>query len=431
VRQIYLDNDNPRHDPIDNEAEVIAHLVGDEKVIRLARDIAEHGLSPIDVFAVMPHPKMKGSYVVLEGNRRLCALKLLKDPDKAPKESHRKVLRALAQKASSVPTSIEACEFPDRGAARIWLARRHEGAQDGVGVRNWTTGQIARFNKTGDRPSNPNVQATELLEYAVKAKLISKQEHDRISVTTLTRFLSNPVFRSAIGLTSGKNLEIHARPADFNRVVERFLKDAITRGSDVHSRTSKSDREAYARKLQKQGLTPPAESHAVTLDPATGQPRAGAGTTIASPRNNKSPDKRSRVIPSDFSVHLKDKVLKRLYDELRTLSAEDFPFAAAYLFRAVIEKAIKLYAKKVGSGYAANTELHVIVKAVADSLEKSGVGARDVKPLRRMESDKHGPLSPDTLGAYVHGGLIPTSAELARAWDEIEGILKMIMERLK
>ena len=84
LSRIYLDNQNPRHDPIDNEPEIVAHLIAHEKVKSLAADIAIRGTSPLERLAAIPHADKKNFFIAVEGNRRVCALKLLNDPDKAP-----------------------------------------------------------------------------------------------------------------------------------------------------------------------------------------------------------------------------------------------------------------------------------------------------------------------------------------------------------
>ena len=96
IQKIYLDNNNPRHDPIDNEPSLIAHLVAHEQVKSLAEDIVRQGMmNPLDRLAVIPHLSAKGAFVVAEGNRRLCALKLLHDPDKAQNEVTRKLFASV------------------------------------------------------------------------------------------------------------------------------------------------------------------------------------------------------------------------------------------------------------------------------------------------------------------------------------------------
>ena len=58
------------------------------------------GTSPIELIALFQHPKVKNVYVVVEGNRRICALKLLQDADKAGNE---KVKRYFANLAQNMP----------------------------------------------------------------------------------------------------------------------------------------------------------------------------------------------------------------------------------------------------------------------------------------------------------------------------------------
>ena len=88
VARIFLDRDNPRHEPYEDEDQVIEYLCRYENIYPLAKDIAQNGLNPLELLAVIPEEDDEGggkaTYTVAEGNRRLCALKLLDDPDRAP-----------------------------------------------------------------------------------------------------------------------------------------------------------------------------------------------------------------------------------------------------------------------------------------------------------------------------------------------------------
>src|SRR4051794_5770659 len=86
VGRIFLALENPRHEPFETEAQVIDYLCEKEDVYPLARDIAKHGLNPLERLALIELKKrQKGSgpanYYAAEGNRRICALKLLDDPE--------------------------------------------------------------------------------------------------------------------------------------------------------------------------------------------------------------------------------------------------------------------------------------------------------------------------------------------------------------
>ena len=63
INRIYLDPANPRHDPINNEREIIAHLLKTEDIRPLAKSISTLGsTSPIELLALAPHPTAKNRF---------------------------------------------------------------------------------------------------------------------------------------------------------------------------------------------------------------------------------------------------------------------------------------------------------------------------------------------------------------------------------
>lgn len=436
VSRIYLDNDNPRHDPIENEPEIISYLIKNEHVKRLARHIAEAGsTSPLERIGIVPHPKVRNAYIAAEGNRRLCAIKLLADPDKADTEANKRYFRNLATGMEALIDSFEAVIFDTHQEARRWVSLRHEGEQGGVGTLAWNSLQKTRFNAQEGGGSNPNIQASLLMEYARKSELLTNDEIDSLSITTITRYLTNPVFRSAMGLLDNKSLAITVPVDEFNRAIQKFLKDALEPGSGVNSRTSAAEREKYTNKLRKDGLLPttldqpPTELSGESKKTPAAQPEPKAESTKEPKRNNRSPDDRKTIIPADFTAHINDKTLKRLYDELRTLEAETYSFAATYLTRAVIERIATLLLKE--NGKPCPDELNKKLEHVAVFLADKGMTDRELKALRTMGSDRDSRYSPDTIGHFVHGGAIPTRVNAIKLWDSIEAVLKIALSMLK
>ena len=168
VERIFLDLSNPRHEPYKTEAEVIEFLCREEQVYSLARDIAKIGINPLEIFAVIPANK-KGtraqSFVVAEGNRRMCALKLLDDPDLAPAK-YRKDFTKLSEESVNIP-EVPVIVFEDEAELNLWLERIHGGVQGGVGWKPWNPEQKTRH--IGDRK---NVLAQSVLDYAEKKGFI-------------------------------------------------------------------------------------------------------------------------------------------------------------------------------------------------------------------------------------------------------------------
>jgi len=436
VSRIYLANDNPRHDPIESEPKIIQHLIAHESVKPLARHIANVGhTSPLERIAVIEHPKVKNAYIAAEGNRRICALKLLADPDKADTEANKKYFRGLSSIMETPPSKLEAVVFRDIQAARPWMSLRHEGEQGGVGTKRWDANQKARFSAQGENAQNPNIQASLLIDYARSQKLLPTDELDSISITTMTRYLSNPVFRDTLGLKDGKTLVITVPTDEFNRVVSRFLADILDPNSGVNSRTKIEDRKQYANKVRSEGVAPTTRG----LDPldaaTTPRPKKNNAHQTDKPattqRNNRSPDDRKHVIPSKFAAHINDKILKRLYDELKDLDAEKFPFAATYLLRAVLEQIATLFLRQNGKKHD-DAELHTKLARVANLLEEShGMTQHQLKFLRTMSTDKDSRYSPATLGHFVHAGAIPSHTHAIKMWDSLELIIGTILKQIK
>lgn len=247
IDRIFLDLENPRHDPAEDEAKVIDYLCRYENIFPLAKDIHHIGLNPLEMLAVIPiegsddNKKGEQSYIVAEGNRRLCALKLLDDPERAPVKL-RKGFSDLNSTWDGV-AELTCMIFPDRESVRMWLGRIHEGEQGGIGRKKWNADQTARHS--GD---SKNKVALALLDYAEGEGLITT-EGRKGKLTTVQRYLVNPHVREAMGIDSSNVNDISRnRPKnDFDLLLRKFLADLAS--GYVNSRANKDQHTAYAREL--------------------------------------------------------------------------------------------------------------------------------------------------------------------------------------
>jgi len=129
-----LYEENPRHERIESEPEIIEYLCKDEQVFNLARSISEAGLNPLALLGVVQIPgsgaaATKKSYQAWEGNRRLCAIKLLNDPDLAPPHL-RKDFARIAADSDHVPIKKITCvAFDNHDDLKFWMGIIHNGAQ--------------------------------------------------------------------------------------------------------------------------------------------------------------------------------------------------------------------------------------------------------------------------------------------------------------
>lgn len=142
VVDIDLHEENPRHRKLSSQEEIIEYLLKDEQVLDLAKSIAKLGVNPLELCGVV---KRKGNagYYAAEGNRRLCALKLLINPALAP--SGKRAAFEKLSKSSKHPKKLSVVIFKTYKEAKPWLDILH-GSNTGAGRRKWGADQKARFS---------------------------------------------------------------------------------------------------------------------------------------------------------------------------------------------------------------------------------------------------------------------------------------------
>ena len=238
--RVFLDLNNPRHEPFDDQHTIIEYLCHDEQVLPLAKDIVRNGLNPLELFALLPHGE--DAYVAAEGNRRLCALKLLNDPDLAPADQ-----RQEFERLSTTWTPVRrlfAVVFDNREDVRLWLDRIHAGFAEGRGRRQWNAEQKSR--NSGYSKNN-----------LAQALLDTGEAHDFISasarkgrLSTVQRYVANPLMRNALGIDARDlgNITTDLPESDFNIAFRRFMQDIAQKRITTRDNSPKIG--VYANKLR-------------------------------------------------------------------------------------------------------------------------------------------------------------------------------------
>ena len=476
VLDIYLDDENPRHEPIRDQPKIFSYLVEDEMVKPLARDISKEGLSPLELPAVMQD--QDGEYIALEGNRRLCASKLLNDPEKAP-ESSRGYFKKLAKEAVHIPKKVRCIVFDNREEADVWLDRRHNGQQGGIGVKGWDTEQKNRRNLR-NKKADQNALAQTLLDYGRDRGFLKKIE--KKIVTTAARYLGNPYFRKSAGIITSRSdadVVINVSFIDFESFLEVFCNDLVE-GERVSSRSNKNDWENYVRVLISEGAITSnlvsnrhlkerekyiKEEQKTQATQATNQNRASQNnaTTSSNPNNSntnntsnnntqqgstngtstgkpattkvtQNPDARKYIVPQDFKPTISNKTLRRAFQELKEIQVDDHTLAVSLVTRAFLEKTYNFFHEAVQGSYLSGAQTHVVVGKVIELIakdqnllkaEKDALGA-----LRNVASNKNNVLSPQILGANAHAVYYPDSRQLKREFDNISMIIQYMLQRI-
>lgn len=318
INRIFLMLDNPRHEPLENESKVMARLCAKENILPLARDIVKNGLNPLEQFALIPKTGSKKTaavnYYVAEGNRRVCALKLLNDPELAPPELRKSFAKA-AESWEPIRT-VKSVIFDEMESVQLWLERIHAGSQGGVGRKEWAADQKQRFYGT-----NKNRAAQVLLDYAQTEGMISAQDREG-KLTTVQRFLSNESFRERLGLDTAVSDNIaRIRPkTDFDILVKRFIQDLVDKGR-VNSRMNKDEIVQYGRSL---GSLPGVTNAVIEAEPLSTEEKT---TKMVRRKKPKRPEKARHVQYepeiADALKNLKNKKLQDLYHSICDVDLEE------------------------------------------------------------------------------------------------------------
>lgn len=439
LSKLHFDPVNPRGEP-ELDEEKVRELFGLlEETYALAAHIAEHGQNPLDRIGIVVHPNLPGHYVAREGNRRLCAMQLLRDPERAPAKT-RKKFQALASSLAAPLDEVRAVLFHKKEKARVWMSVKHEGPQGGLGTVQWGPSEKARFNREGEtgsaRSKNPNLQAEALLTYAVDAGIVTAEERKLIALTTITRYLPN--VRAALALMNSEDCTTNARVAEFNAALQRFLRDAIdSKGSGgrstVHSRSTAAQRIEYAEKLRQEGAAPK-NRDCTPYDPSQQLPVSEAESPeekrLVKPRGATHPEKRKQLIPNSFVVSLKDDVLLRLVSEGKSLNPDLARFSCNYLNRVILERIIYLFARKNGIGtqgvYAEDVQR--VIKHLKTSATPLPKGITNVLT---KTADKKYSYSYEQMSNPVHGGSVPSGADNRVNWETLQPVLLHLLSLIQ
>ncbi|MGL4209327.1 MAG: ParB N-terminal domain-containing protein [Candidatus Adiutrix sp.] len=141
VNDLCFDPENPRLPEGLNgfdETEVLEWMLRQGDCLELVSSIGATGYSKAEPLLVTKHHKEPGKYIVVEGNRRLAALKLLNEPNLAPIKQ--KSVQEAVNNASEKPTSVPAIEYEKRQDAFPYLGYRHI-----AGIKAWGPLQKARY----------------------------------------------------------------------------------------------------------------------------------------------------------------------------------------------------------------------------------------------------------------------------------------------
>jgi hypothetical protein len=153
IAELLLDDQNPRlPKPLrgKDEVAIIEYMLTEAATLELMLAIGQNGFFSGEPLLVV---KEDDKYRVVEGNRRLTALKLLKDPSIAPVQKRRvaQIMDSVTYKGDKVD-QVPCQVFKDAAPIHKYLGYRHI-----TGVQSWDLTQKASFLIDMQRSEFPNL----------------------------------------------------------------------------------------------------------------------------------------------------------------------------------------------------------------------------------------------------------------------------------
>lgn len=424
--QLLLNPHNDRHGPLRDEAASIQWLLENRQghMRALAQDLAK-----TKRLYERPLVRPEGNYfIVFDGNRRCCCIKLIRDPHLAPSEKWQlffselgtiEVREAFAQIECEVEAEIEIIDEV--------LLRRHTGTQDGVGQSSWDAeGKSFFMQRTG----KANVGLGESIERALKAAGLIPEE-TKLPWSNMERLFSSEPIRKRAGISfSGgelvyltdkkRNLEALQRIAlDLSRKDDRRIKL-----DDLWNNTKKGK---YLDQSKSEGVfidavatvpvsTAPDVSAPASHDPRPPQPRG---------RVHKDRHLISSADQNPFMAYPAMERAQNIWRELQfTLQFDQHDNAIAVLMRVLLELSTMHYARQHGLVFGAADYFAKRVSAVADSMLNRGLlDKKGREIIRKFESDK--PIvSAHSMHQYVHNpDFHPSKSDLKAIWIVVRAMV--------
>lgn len=432
---LLLDENNPRFvQPVDSQKEAINALLADAplKLLRLAEDIASEGaVNPTELPVVVEED---GNLIVVEGNRRLAALKLLRNPVLADAPEHQRRLQALA-KEDKGPDSLVVFHAASRDDAKHWIDLRHTGENDGVGVVGWESWQSNNFRRRrGSQADRATMFCNAVVQdFPDESQLLADIETVRRErLTTLGRLVADPDVRRDFGFDfRDDQIVFHFDPIELLPGFKKIFRD-LAGEVGVSQIKSKEQRQEYLKESH-QELPPrqkrltearaPGPVETVEAESAT----EGSGGTK---KTRRTMPRSERVIFQGLTLAKVDLRTSKLLREAQTIEIDAAPGVAAILVRVIVELVVTeanvRLSTGVGEAERLKRKLGSALLAIDPNMKDPGKRDKSLEPAWVRSQDEH-PLIVQTMHAFVHNVMAnPTAGEVR----ELSRTFRPLLEQL-
>lgn len=408
------------------------------RILKLAEDIVNAGgTDPTTLPAVVATGDRHRRYKVLEGNRRVLALKALDTPSlitSALSSAEQKKLNGLSVRYAQNPVDPVQCVlFDTEEDAEHWIELRHTGQNEGAGLVEWDSNEKDRYQaRHGTRGPRGQV-----MDFVAKHGILSdeaKRSNTRV-LTNVQRLVNSPSVRQKLGLelVDGQLLSWYPTK-EVAKGLSRIVNDLKTGTIKVNDIYYENDRKKYLSKFRAPSRPDPTKKlkAPIALDDLTAG-RARPVTPPPKPRSRRRKvQTRASIVPSGCRINPTSPRINAIYNELESLSVDQYPNACGVLLRVFLELSVDDCLQRnsaMAEAQRRSTPLSKRLKVCADDLLRRGkINAQLKKAVYKIADSQHVlAASATTFNQYVHNQYVfPKPSELRTAWDELQPFLEAL-----
>lgn len=455
-------NPEEQHVNLRDYVEDIIQEDGDKKsFLDLIRSIATNGFIPADPIVVWQDAN-NDRYYVAEGNRRILALKLLREPMKAPREIRGTVTRLSNEWESIDKIAVNiAPTFED---AEWYISQRNSTSSI---QQKWLRLQQMRwieslYDKYSDTPdvlvSKSSMSLSEIEQIIRYIRLLNLVEEEQVKnaltdveykaatahtfpITIFERFFNLTKVREAWGFEfDGTKVTFKNKTGfltAFTEVIRRIVSNKQEYKLDTRNVSAEKIEELLNKlpKVDTETADPYEVGGKVTEEPTEELTENPAPKP--KPRSLKGDINRNRLILECYSLNTTEARLSQLFGELKRLSVNSYTSVSAAAVRIFLELAVLDYIQSEGLEAQMRKDFKcdfkkIILKSRLDYLSRKSRlkdNTKVCKILKDLINEKE-TYTLDILNGYVHSKDTEylNKQYLNGFWDHIFPLLQAMLD---
>lgn len=343
-----------------NQKDIIKSLIKNDDILSLAKQISKHGFIPVEKIVVLKKGK---KYVVLEGNRRLAALKCLTHPELAEKSN---LINSFKKLGQSFPIEsikqIPVFLAPNREEAlKKFIIPKHTEPS----IKRWSTYNKSKLyakmildqGKTLEKVcSEYGLEKEALLKalrtyqsYEIATKLPLSEEimnevldERKFPVTNLDRLMMSEETQKFLGIRFDKNgsLKGKVKRDEFIKGYSKIVSDIALKNETSRTLDKEEDRNRYIKSFGRNEKPDLSKSGSFSLSSFKRAIKKAGEPQKKQPKANKK-----SLNDYDFKIPPGSSIILKVYEEIKSINFRTKSYTFAMVFRAFLNMCCVQYAR--------------------------------------------------------------------------------------